>query len=370
MKIGILTYWWSNDNYGQLLQCYALQAFLKKNGHNPYFIKYRVQKKKFIHYLQKALNLHFFFYWLINRSKVQKEQKSHCRHFEEFRKKYIKMSELQYSSIDELRKFPPEADAYVVGSDQVWNTYQNKLKTIKPRIHAYFLDFGNEKVKRLSYSASWGINELGDDFIKEISPLLKKFDYVSVREPSGVKLCQKCGRNDAEWVCDPTLLLSANSYRQIYKSEEINVPSGKFILLYLLKNQCEINIESVYKFGKERGLKVLYVTGNGRIDDYEKVYPSIPEWLYLVDNAEYVITNSFHCSVFSILFNKRFCVSKLTGNCIQMNDRFNSLFSMVGTGSRFINNDDFSILDVLYTNNKVTLPENFLRILEGNSHYE
>ena len=96
------------------------------------------------------------------------------------------------------------------------------------------------------------------------------------------------------------------------------------------------------------------------------MYPSIPEWLYLVDNAEYVITNSFHCAVFSILFSKSFCVSKLTGNCIQMNDRFNSLFSMVGTGARFINNDDFSILDVSYTQNKVPVPENFLRALEDN----
>lgn len=95
-----------------------------------------------------------------------------------------------------------------------------------------------------------------------IEPLLNRFDYVSVREESGINLCRKCGRNDAEWVCDPTLLLSAEIYRSLYRENKIQKPDGKYILLYMLNNRCDFDIQSVYDFAKNKNLKVVYVTGN------------------------------------------------------------------------------------------------------------
>lgn len=358
-----MTFWWSNDNYGQLLQCYALQQFLKNNGHNPYLIRYHVQKKKFIHYLQKAFNIKFLYKWLINRSKVKTEQKIHDRHFDDFRKKYIEVSDNYYSTIKQLKENPPDADAYIVGSDQVWNTFHNSLNSIKMRIHAYFLDFGTPETKRLSYAASWGIKELPDDFITEIAPLLKKFDYVSVREESGLELCSQCGCSDAEWVCDPTELISADEYRALYNSEKTNIPSNKYILLYLLKSPIEIDIDEIYKFANSKNLSVVYITGNGRIDEYNKTFATIPEWLCLLDNAEYVITNSYHCSVFSTIFHKKYGVLKVVGKNKQMNSRFDSLFNLRSTGNRYILNKDFSVLDLPYNTTKVAIPKNFLKIL-------
>jgi len=354
MKIGILTFWWSNDNYGQLLQCYALQKYLRDMGHSPFLIKYRwdndVKASLYVKILQglNPAKLIKYIKRINHKKQVNVEQKNNDRLFTEFRNKYIEQSIVSYNSYEELKNNPPEADVYIVGSDQVWRFGDRSLKRDLKKLHAYFLDFGPESVKKMSYAASWGTTTVEDNFAKEIKPLLAKFEYVSVREKTGIELCKKCGYEKAEWRPDPTLLLTPDMYRLLYKENKLRNFPNNFVLLYMLRNDCDFDIETVYQFAKERGLEVIYVTGNGVVDKYDKLFATIPEWLYLIDNAKYIITNSFHCCVFSSLFNRQFAAVPLSGRHAGMNSRIDSLFELLEIDKRYIQNNDFSILDTNY----------------------
>lgn len=351
MKIGIMTFWWSNDNYGQLLQCYALQKYLRDAGHDAYLIRYDnrqdsrvplyikllwgVNPRKLIRYVEK----------IIKRKNIAQENDR--RQFEEFREKYLAKSERIYTSYRELKNNPPEADVYIVGSDQVWNFSLLSKARVNTIIHAYMLDFGNKSIKRMSYAASWSMDSVSAKLVRKIKPLLQRFSYVSVREEKGVELCRQCGCENAEFVCDPTLLLEADVYRKLYQNENVQVQKQKYILLYMLKNECDFDIQKVYDFAAERKFQIVYVTGNGVLDRKEKFFATIPEWLYLIDNAEYVVTNSYHCSVFSALFSKQFGVVKLKGKFTGMNTRMESLFMQLEIEPRWIQ-DNFSVLEKEY----------------------
>lgn len=349
MKIGILTFWWSNDNYGQLLQCYALQKYLRDAGHDAFLIRYDSRndfiRTPFILRCFKALNPVLLFKFLqhkINSKKLLEESKLNDRHFDDFRLNYIVQSENVYTSYNQLKENPPEADVYIVGSDQVWN--YSLFKTVnncKNLIHAYFLDFESTQTKCISHAASWSCSDLRSDVIEEISPLLKKFDYVSVREKSVINLCRKCGYDTAEFRCDPTLLLTAENYRSLYKENDgTSKRKNPYLFLYMLNNTCDFDIQKVYEFAERKNLEVVYVTGNGKIDRYEKTFATIPQWLSLIDNAEYVVTNSFHCCVFSLLFEKKFGVVPLAKTLAGMNSRIETLSEIFGIKPRWIMEDD------------------------------
>ncbi len=260
----------------------------------------------------------------------------------------MKQSEQIYYSYDELKANPPQADCYIVGSDQVWNFGGVKLSKCKNLVHAYFLDFGKAETKRIAYAASWGREQVPNEFVSEIAPLLKKFQKVSVREKSGIDICRRCGYEAAQWVCDPTLLLDAEVYREIYRNTNVSAPQKPYVLFYYLDNGGRFDKKSVFQFAQERNLDVRYISANMNMDAYEKTYATIPEWLCLVDNAQYVITNSFHCCVFSILFRKQFGAIALTGTYSGMNSRLQSLFEMTGCGERYLRNGDFSVMSEKY----------------------
>lgn len=360
MKIGILTFWWSNDNYGQLLQCFALQKYLTNHGHDVYIINYDyrndINKTPFVIRCFKALNIKKLLNYLLykkNKNIISAEQKENDREFNLFREKYFKFSQYKYSKIDELKNNPPEADMYIVGSDQVWNFLLWSFHQAKNIIHTYLLDFGDNNIKRLSYAASWGITQLPKNFKNEIAPLLQKFDYISVREETGIQLCSECGCNNVEWVPDPTMLIDINTYRNLYNENNLRKISKPFVFVYLLNNPMDFDIEVVEEFAQQRNLEMIYVTGNGVVDKRNKFFATIPEWIYLVDNAEYIITNSFHCGVFSILFYKQFGIIKLNGKMKEMNSRFDSLFNRYKIPKRYIENNNLSILDIKYTKNQI-----------------
>lgn len=369
MKIGIMTFWWSNDNYGQLLQCYALQKFLIKKGHDVFTIKYdpiKDSQTPMRFKLLKVFNIKKVIHVIkmqINKRKIQKEQLSHDRGFSYFREKYLCFSEKTYYNYRDLELQPPKADIYIVGSDQVWNFTLRDFHTVRNLIHAYMLDFGEDTTKKLSYAASWGTSRNKKNIINEVSPLLKRFSYVSVREQSGIRLCEECGVSNVDWTPDPTMLLEAEDYRKLYRIECNKIKDKPFLFLYMLNNTCDFDIDNVYKFAKGKGLNVIYVTGNGVVDNKEKEYASIPEWLWLIDNAEFIITNSFHCAVFSTLFNKQYGVIRLTGKFTGMNKRLESLFSRFDIKERYITNNDFSVLETFYNPKTIGLPMNFINNL-------
>ena len=348
MKIGVMTFWRSQDNYGQILQCYALQKYLRDMGHDAYLIRYDPRrdyiKTTFTKKIVKAFNPVILYRYLLNIKRIiinKNEKKKHPRNFNDFRNEHIIQSERMYNSYNELIENPPEADIFIVGSDQVWNTFYSPIKRV---IRAYLLDFGNSSVKRIAYAASFGKEHLENASIEIFTQLLRKFDYISVREKLGLEICKQCGINNAEWVPDPIMLLNVEEYRILYKDKLLKKLDKPYCFFYYLGNKCDFSIQSVYDWAKSKNIEVVYITGNSQQDNYKKIYATIFEWIYLIEYAEYVITSSYHCSVFSLLFKKKFAVIPLSGRDYGMNSRFASLFELFKIENRFINSD-FSMLN-------------------------
>lgn len=355
MKIGILTFWWSNDNYGQLLQCYALQKYLRGAGHEAFLIRYKPESNKRLTLLQKTCFAvkHPFetfsrLHAKITPKPVVPETESDNgakRDFDGFRKKYIISTETVYKSYEDLALNPPAADMYIAGSDQIWNINNEYAFDA---INAWFLNFVPETSKKAAYAASFGRNALSKSVKKQIKPLLQKFSNVTVRENSGKDIVGSMGIK-ADVVCDPTLLLPKESYRPLFS--ETDILHKKYIFLYLLSNTCSFSVRKLEKWAKENALELVYVTGNvgWKNCDYDdegidKSYLTIPEWLAYLSNAEYVITNSFHCSLFSLLFEKKVAVVPLKGSVKNTNNRIDSLFQNLRVNKTEVRNGNFDLL--------------------------
>lgn len=349
MKIAVITFWHSNDNYGQQLQCFALQKYFLLNGDEPLLIRFwstepfDVKKRKW----KKVLNPIKVIRFISGRCKSHyMQKKDRLRDFPEFRRRYLIQSKDFYSSARQLQENPPQADVYCVGSDQVWNPNWMKPDAVP----AYFLGFGDPKARRISYAASFGVTELLPETQKIYASALKKLNAVSVREQSATELCRICGREDAQWVLDPTMLIDPSVYRAVYKENRFEKPKKPYVLLYLLSNSCEFSLRKFYSWAKSKNFDVVYITGNSRFDLHKKTYATVPQWLGLIDHAEAVFTNSYHCCVFSLLFRKNFSAVPLTSSH-QMNTRIDSLFEIFGIEPRWFDGD-FSKIETPYQINE------------------
>lgn len=379
MKVGILTFWWTEDNYGQVLQMYALQTYLRSLGHEPFLIRYLSiddsGQNRDLAYYRKALNPIKLFNFIRHTVRDKRlamikarELKEHPRYFEAFRKQYINMTEQVYYTASELKNNPPEADAYIVGSDQVWNFPD--IDNSVHKIGIYFLDFGKERVKRISYAASYSQKDFPDRFYNIIRPLLAKFQLISVREQDGINICKKADRHDALLFPDPTLLIRQDQWK---KMANVKVPQ-KHCLLYLLGNKTDISIPEIQSYATKNGLKLNYVASQGRHDSYEKVYPSINEWLSMVASTDLMITNSFHGTVFAILYNVPFVVYPLSGEYYQgMNGRINSLLEKLYLQDRIFKNNlieiskkgiDWNYVNEIIEKDRIYVKQNFDHILD------
>lgn len=336
-SIGIITFWGSEENYGQLLQMYALQTYLNSNGYYSYLIKYnkypddlglthanQVNKR---YRLLKALNPILLLKYFNNKYQVQsknikrkKERKNHPRGFEEFINKHINSTLKIYNSISQLKNDPPQADVLITGSDVVWIRFNP----------AFYLDFGAEKTKRISFAASFGRTKITEEESQKIKPLLQKFDLITTREPQGVKICSDLGRSDAKLVLDPTFLLSINHYKSIAEVKECN---NQYCFLYMLGHKTNYPKKEIFKKCKEQNLKIFYACSD-RFDNEKKIYPTINEWLGFYQNAELVITNSYHGCIFSIIFNKNFIFLPLIREHSSLNVRVETLLERLGLNDR------------------------------------
>ena len=332
-KVGIMTFWESNDNYGQLLQSYALQTYIKQLGHDVFLIKYQpiknVSKTKIIiGYLRHPYSR------IRDRIKVKKIVKARNkaaspRKFNDFRDKYITFSNRTFHSWMELRSNPPDADIYICGSDQVWN--------VPHLLNEYLLDFGANSVQRIAYAASFGKTILTSAERNIFSSLLPHFRAISVREKTGVDLINGIGFTDVKWVPDPTLLLNTQKWLNIQvQPSKIFDKQKKKIFLYTLGNKTIDLKQSVFNFfNKMPDTEIIHVSSQG--DFTGTVYPTINEWLYYINNCDFFITNSFHGMIFSIIFNKNFVVLPCTGLDEGMNDRIISFLDRLNIRNRILN---------------------------------
>lgn len=324
MKIYTLTYNCpEKDNYGQILQCYALLKFLNNLGHDAKYLQYTPcswHKRTLSGNIRRAFRVLLCPIILFQKLKEQKKQatitayqKEHYRGFGEFIDKYIPQSSRRYNTI-ELLKNPPDADAFICGSDQIWANYDP----------GYFLDFVPKGVKRIAYAPSNGgreTNKTGKAYIREA---IKTFSFISCREQSGVDMCSELGRPDACVVPDPTLLLDATVYRDL-EVDAFSCSPKPYIFLYLLGSPINIEVSEILNFVKQNGYDVKYVASQGRIDDFSKIDATAEEWIEMIDKADYVITNSFHGTVFSLIFNKQFIALPLVGKLKATNVRLYDL---------------------------------------------
>ena len=333
MKIGIITCWQPDDNYGTQIQCFSFIKYLEKIGHEPFLIRYHrfedVNKNISFTKLLKAMNPYLLIKWLIGRSVSKKSAKEaflHNRDAVAFREKYLSPSK-DYYCYEELKQDPPKADCYVVGSDQVWNIYYTQVNNL----NAHLLNFGDDNILRFSYASSFGFNKqkLIYKYSKIVYPLLKRFDYISVREQSGLEVLNKIGITNGEQVCDPTMLLEPSDYINYFSNEKKQIKSKKYVFVYEINSSSELNYHYIKEWAVLKNLDVIYVPAHGLSSNNESHYLSISEWVIAISNAEYVITNSFHGTVFSCLFHKPVVIYPLKGKSKTTNSRIDILLKLL-----------------------------------------
>lgn len=336
MRVGILTLK-LHSNFGFIMQSYALQRLVRDCGHEPYhfFIKEEPETylnmvivffKKLIKNCFYGTNYSLFPYYPTPSDLEVKDKNTW-----DFINRNIQLTPYIPSlSKEELSKLP-KYDAYIVGSDQVWR------REYTDNILCYYFNFVEDGVKRMSYAASFGKNKIS--YSKEnkqiCKELLRKFDYVTVREEDGVKICKEFFDCNASMVLDPTLLLTADKYLNLIEKEEKPLCDDNYIFVYILRPNKE-KTDFVNRVSNDKGLKIINImpknireVGKRRLN--ECIYPSISCWLKGFSEAKYIITDSFHASVFSIIFHKQFYV---------MNDniggasRINTLLKMLNLETR------------------------------------
>ena len=321
MKIGILTLP-LHTNYGGILQAYALYNTLQDLGHEVSLIDGKMYE---VTSLREKLSVAKWqiLKWLgfYKKRHPQLELRDKMEVLIPFIQKYIPRQ------IPLQRVHSNTFEAIVVGSDQVWRgLYSDQL--------LYFLDFAkNWNIKRVAYAASFGVDnwEPSIDIANKCKSLLDKFVYVSTREKSGIKICNDILGCKAEWVIDPTMLLTPQLYKNIaYMGGHDNGESKNYLLAYLLDNDKD-KIQIVEELAAKHNLNIVNI---GISETGQKVMP-VEKWLRLIAKSSYVVTDSFHGTVFSILFNRPFCVLQ---NNERGNSRFKSLLEFTGLTDRMCNN--------------------------------
>lgn len=337
MRIGILTLP-LNTNYGGILQAYALQTILERMGHKVHIIEKEKQslsisiyKMPFTYGKRIAKNLMGKKAPIFYEQKYNREQPIIRQYTDQFIEKYIHVT--KYKNFSDIKE--SEYDTIVVGSDQIWRPKYFRVD----KIENTFLKFAeNWKIKRIAYAASFGTDKW--EYTKKqtsiCGELLKKFDAVAVREESGVQLCKEHFRVVAQHVLDPTMLLEKEDYIKLFEAN--NTPKSQGNLLCYFLDESDEKKELIKRVAEEKGLTPFNVKSksddiNSPISD--RMQPPIEQWLRGFFDAEFVVTDSFHACVFSILFNKPFIVY---GNKKRGLSRFESLLNIFGLKNLMITN--------------------------------
>lgn len=313
MKVGILTLP-LHSNFGYLMQAYALQTIIKELGHQPYTIYTKEEPTPYSRRVTNAIkriikNILYnsdytvFPYYPSSEDYILKDKNTW-----DFIKKNLSLSPYLNIETKEGIEHVCDYDAYVVGSDQVWR------REYSGDIAFYFFDFLTKGQKRMSYAASFGNSSpsYSPKLIDKCKRLLDEFDFITVRENDAVDICRTLFSKEALQVLDPTLLLSKADYEKLIDEDVTETPKEKYIFSYILDKSPEKEL-----FINELANKkhcIIYNILPKRLEDVGKshieecIYPSISSWLSAFKNAEYIVTDSFHGTVFSILFNKDFSV--------------------------------------------------------------
>ena len=318
MRVGIMTYH-NAYSYGAHLQAYALQEAIRSLGHDARVIDYKgvgfdaPRKKDLFPFLRRPWRLPD----AINQYRTKKG-------FLAFAKWQHRTA--HYSSYQDLMQNPPDFDAYVCGSDQVWQP--KTLSDGRAIQDEFFLSFVKNGGQKIAYAPSFGTMP-DDDFICNITPYVRQFDHISVREESMVGIVKGIVGLDVPSVCDPTILLGREGFEKMLPKTKTHVGAFFYPLALNLPRDKEICRSLAARFGHleivSRNRPLWFVGGN--------VAPSPIEWMQMIRDAEFVLTNSFHGTAFAILFHKPFMTLSWIKDA--QNIRVKHLLDRLGLADRF-----------------------------------
>lgn len=324
----IITIYDPNPNYGNRLQNYAVQTVLSEMGLNVETISFQrdvLSGKRFLKlWLMRLSGYHLpgdLVYWKNYPKKVQK--------FKEFNKKYIKSRKIK--DISDIGS----ADYFVLGSDQVWNPEWYDDCELKKDM--YFLTFAKPEQK-VCFSPSFSVENIPAEWEPWFKKWLSTFPVLGTREDSGAKIIKDLTEREAEVTIDPTLMLSKEKWRNIAKAPqkmECEDRSEKYILTYFLGGHSTEMDEILESYAGKIETENIYHMNDL---NYPELYVADPsEFIYLIDHAQLVATDSFHACVFSFLFSKPFiCFDRMgTGN--SMNSRMETLFKKFDLQRKYVN---------------------------------
>lgn len=330
MKVGILTFP-NTTSYGAVLQMYALYRAVEQLGGEVEIVNYLnsfMKNQRHTAAMQCG--------GLKRRLKLLAQNTVHAKQLRGFRRFEAQLCRFPHKAIERPAKLARLADRYdavICGSDQVWNP------DITGCDMRYFLDFCGDQTKRIAYAPSFGIEDFSPAFREKIRVPLQRFDSLCAREKPGQELVQALTQKEVPLVLDPTFLLRQQDWEQLEKKHPAG--TGDYILYYRVRRS-----DSLLKFclekAQEQGLKVVYVGGNAvkqlknRDKRLQYAYDLSPgQFLYLLHNAKYVVTNSFHGVAFSVHYKKDFFLemSSLT------NSRLHQIVETAGLEDRVIGPD-------------------------------
>ncbi len=340
-KVGILTFHFSN-NYGAVLQCYALQKVVSSLGVECEIVDFRPKKinnkykliPNFLDLMKENGIKYTALKYAVSFRDFTKNYKRNKK-FEEFRMTFLNMSK-RVKTVDDFYAF--EYVSYIVGSDQVWNP-----NIIKGYEDYYFLKFINDGTKRISYAPSISI-ELTKEDIVEYSNNIRLFDYLSLREESHCRIFNETLETEVFPCLDPTLLLEKAEYENMMNDDRII--EGDYLLVYDM-HSSQVLTKLCKKISDKYNLKIVsYSSGKNLSSSAASFYSYGPsEFLNLFNFSSFVITSSFHGTAFSIIFNKPF----YTINHKKKGSRMKDLLESIDLESRLV----FDSFDTSQINDKI-----------------
>lgn len=326
MKLGIVTFH-KAINYGAVLQCYALQNFLKNNGHDVDVIDYASDylEETYKNFRMPRKNIKGFLSAVANYGFRKKRNKI----FSDFRKNKIKLSEERKIPANQLAEVAKKYDKVIVGSDQVWNP------TLTGWDDNFFLSFV-PKEKRVSYAASLG-NAKPDTKVEEYYiEHLSEYDRLSVREKDGQEYLERILNRSVSNNIDPVFLLEKKEWEKLVLERRTDKP---YVFVYCLhEKSC---YEHAKKIAEKKGIEIISIPDSRRakVPGTKDLTASVNDFLSYIYYADYVITDSFHATAFSIIFEKQFGIvlkKKYKG----LNGRLVSIAELLGVSDRIIENTD------------------------------
>lgn len=352
-KIAIVSCYFQH-NYGSMLQAYATQMVLDKLGYKNETINIsgfnsEIKKAKMLYFAKASVTSDILFSKAgmvknvlvkrMSRSKYATNSKIRAEKFNTFSKEKFRLSTIYHSKAELGSVCSEKYSAVIVGSDQLW---------LPGNIAAdyYTLNFVPKTINTIAYATSFGQSSLPKDSAERASVFLRKIRHIGVREESGQKLVKQLTGRSVPVVCDPTLLFTGDEWMDIQEKEPI--VNGRYILCYFLGNNPP-HREFAKRLKTETGCKIIALT---HLDEYvksdEEYADSTPydigpaDFLNLIRNAEYVCTDSFHCSVFSILYKRQFFTFRRYSRNTQQstNSRLDTLFYLTGIRGRLLTGNE------------------------------